>query len=140
LTHLSKNAVHWIFNKGQRRLQLPKDTFSAPTGKINTNVNNFRQENYVGPNSITKSKPNKRHSSSLQKRLIQSFNKVTKEEQKSQTNTSKAQNSDPKSESNAPIIHHETFKGKIHPTKIHPLQDKGWEILKTKKLPCKIQK
>jgi hypothetical protein len=72
--------------------------------------------------------------------LFKSFNKVTKEEQKSQTNTSKAQNSDPKSESNAPIIHHETFKGKIHPTKIHPLQDKGWEILKTKKLPCKIQK
>jgi hypothetical protein len=41
LTHSSKNAVHPIFNKGQRRLQLPKDTFSAPTGKINTNVNNF---------------------------------------------------------------------------------------------------
>lgn len=65
---------------------------------------------------------------------------MTKEEQKSQTNTSKAQNSDPKSESNAPIIHHENFKGKMHPIKIHPLQDEELEKLKTKKLPRKIQK
>jgi hypothetical protein len=47
--------------------------------------------------------------------LFKSFNKVTEEEQKSQTNTSKAQNLDPKSESNAPIIHYENFKGKMHP-------------------------